>query len=166
MKNDGYAHIDIANQISNSWNKDSILGIKEGIFGFTIRIKTKEKKELKKKFIKKNGDNYKRHNTRVSLIIHTYLLFRLLQEYGAKFEKAKVCNDAGSFSNLNRYYCKICKKMNERPITNIKPRRGKGRSLAHKLVNQTLKGRVPASMTIRKKDMKILYYLIREMIKL
>lgn len=166
MKNDGYAHIDIANQISNSWNKDSILGIKEGVFAFTIKIKTKEKKELKKKFIKKNGDDYKKHNTRVSVIIHAYLLFRLLQRYGAKFNRAKVCNDAGSFSNLNRYYCKICKILHERPETNIKPRRGKGKSFAHKIANQTLKGRIRASITIRKKDMNILCDLIRKMVKL
>ena len=166
MKNDGYAHIDIANQISNSWNKDSILGIKEGKFGFTLKIRAKEKKILKKKFIKKNGENYKKHNTRVSVIIHTYLLFRLLQEYGEKFEKVKICNDAGAFSNLNRYYSKICKLLNERPQTIIKPRRGKGKSLAHKLVNKTLRGRILASITIGKKDMDILCNLIRKLIKL
>lgn len=52
MKHDGYAHIDIANQISNPWSKDSVLGIKENNFAFTIKLKTNEKKELKKKIIK------------------------------------------------------------------------------------------------------------------
>lgn len=46
----------------------------------------------------------------------------------------------------------------------IKPRRGKGKSLAHKIVNHTAKGRIVPSITIRKKDMETLSNLIRKLL--
>jgi hypothetical protein len=165
MEKDGYAHVDIANQISNSWNKDSVLGIREGNIGFTIKIRSQDKKLLKKKFAKPKNTENKKYNFRLSTIIHSFLLFKLLSEYGRKFPKAKVCNDTGSFSHLNRYYSKICKLTGDRPLTDIKPRRGDGKSHAHKLVNQTLRGRIDASYTIRERDFNTLKGLIVELIK-
>ena len=48
---DEWFHIDLGNQINNTWNKDSALAVRKGEEHFSIKIKSKDKKLLKKKFI-------------------------------------------------------------------------------------------------------------------
>ena len=163
---DGYAHVDIANQINNSWNKDSVLAIREGNVSFSVKIKTIDKKYLRKRFVEEDRKKYKRHNMQVATIIHAFLLFRLLDEFGEKFSRVKICNDSGSFSYFNKYYFKICKIIGRLPNVMIKPRRGGGKSDAHKIANDVFRGRKCASMVVRKKDVENICLCLKRIMNL
>ena len=64
---DGYAHVDIANQINNSWNKDFVLAIREGNVSFSVKIKTIDKKYLRKRFKRFNNPPLSSQSTSSSI---------------------------------------------------------------------------------------------------
>lgn len=159
-----FAEIDISNQLDNSWNKDSVLAIKMGKIGFSIKIRDFHKKVIRKKFILDDSyKDYRRNNRRVTVILHSLLLYKLLKELPSEaFEVVKICNDVGPFVNLNKYYSKVCKYYCLTPSTKIKPRKGNGKSKAHYLANDVYNGRKKEDFLIKEKDIGEIIKIIQE----
>lgn len=137
--------IDLANQIDNRWTKDSILAIRDKDFRFSLKIKTEDKKILKKKFIIEPKDKADRkHNKKVILMIYAFLMHKLVKLNEESIKKILVCRDCGPSFLVSKYLSKICKYYNEEPITNylsFKFKKDKEKSKAHKLANDVLRGR-------------------------
>ena len=156
------AHVDIGNQIDNSWKKDSALAIKMNLVGFSIKIREPHKRIIRKKFIKDAmGDSkISRKNRRVAAILHSYLLFKLLSAYHEICDVVFVCNDLGNFSYINKYYSKICKYYDSKPNVIIKPKKGKKKSKAHHLANKVFKGQRSEDILIKSSDIAEIIELI------
>jgi len=53
MVNDVIAHVDLGNQIDNSWNKDTAMALKVNKIGFSVKIRERDKKKVEKSTLKK-----------------------------------------------------------------------------------------------------------------
>lgn len=160
------AHVDIGNQIDNSWNKDSALAIKIGSIGFSIKIRGQHKQKIKQKFIKLSKDRkIKRKNRRVAVIVHSFLLFKLLEKYQDICDTAIVCGDMGAFAYLNKYYSKICKYYSSRPNVKLKPRKPNGKSKAHRLANKVYRGNKEAGVLIKTTHMDDIIKMIETILE-
>lgn len=162
---DKIAHVDIGNQIDNSWCKDSALAIKIEKIGFSIKIRGIHKNKIKRKFIRSSTDRkVKRNNRRVAVILHCLLLYRLLDKYQELYDVVRVCGDMGPFSNINKYYSKICKYYSNRPDIKLKPRKGKEKSKAHRIANSVYNGRTPENILIKSNEMDEIIVLIETLL--
>jgi hypothetical protein len=163
---DRIAHVDVGNQIDNSWNKDSALAIKMDKVGFSIKIREQHKKKIKKRFIINSNDKkVKRKNRRVAVILHSYLLFRLLKEYQEICDVVKVCGDMGSFAYLNKYYSKICKYYQTKINLKIKPRKGDKKSKAHHLANDVYNRKKKEDILIKTANMDEIIKVIETLLQ-
>jgi len=157
------AHIDVANQIDNYWNKDTALAIKIENLGFSIKIRAKYKKRIKNKFITKNSSQ--KNNRRVAVILHSYLIYRLLDKYQKFCSSVRVCCDIGNFINVQDYYQKICNKHFSKNINvKLKSKKGKKKSPAHRLANDVYNRKVPEDILIKDRDMGNIIDIIRRLL--
>jgi len=159
--------MDLANQIENRWTKDSILAIKNKEVGFSIKIKTDDKKLLKKKFVIKSKDKTgKKYNKKVVMTIYSFLIYKVIKLNKERIKKLYICRDCGPSFLVYKYLSKICKYYKEEPITNyirFKFRKGGKKSKAHKLANTVLKGRKKEDYCLNKQDILELEDLIRKL---
>jgi hypothetical protein len=157
--------MDLANQIENRWTKDSILAIKNKEVGFSIKIKTEDKKLLKKKFIINPRDkNEKKQNKKIVMIVYSFLIYKIISFNKDKIRKIYICRDCGPSFLVYKYLSKICKYYKEPPITNcirLKFRKGGKKSKAHKLANTVLKGRKKEDYCLNKQDIIKLEELVK-----
>ena len=102
--------IDLANQINNKWTKDSVLGMRNKDFDFSLKIKTEDKKVLKKKFISEAGDKSDtKHNQKVIMMIYAFMIYKLIKLNKDKIESIYVCRDCGPSYLVVKYISKVCK---------------------------------------------------------
>ena len=158
--------VDLANQINNRWTKDSVLAMKGEEFKYSMKMKSKDKKILKKKFIvdSKNKSD-KKHNQKVVLIIYCFLIYRLIKFNKEKIRRVYICRDCSPSFLVSKYLSKLCKYYEEEPITNylsFKFRKAKRKSTAHKLANDILRGRKKEDYCLNKKDITELEDIIRK----
>ena len=171
MKEDEWAHIDIGNQIDNSWNKDTALALKLNKVTFSIKIRETDKKEIEKKYIKQaNSRKDFKEKRKVIVLLYSFLLFKLLNESNGICKKVKVCNDVSPANDVYRYLNKICKYYNVKPLEQrMKIRfkkKGDGESKAHGVANRVFKGRKPADYLIKSKDIEDFNNIVREILHL
>ena len=81
--------IDIANQINNPWDKDSVLALTGQNIKFGIKIIKEDKQQLHKSFI--SGD--KSHDRKVIAMIHAFLIFKCLDLNKDKITSVDICPD-------------------------------------------------------------------------
>lgn len=158
--------IDLANQIENRWTKDSILAIKNKDFNFSLKIKSEDKKILKKKFIVEPKDKAdKKHNKKVIIIIYSFLVYKLIKVNKESIKKISICRDCGPSFLVSKYLSKICKYYRDEPLTNylsFKFRKGNKKSKAHKLANSVLRGRKREDYCLTQQDIIELEDIIRK----
>jgi len=166
MVKEKIAEVDIGNQIDNSWNKDSALAIKIGKIGFSIKIREQHKQKIKHKFINLSKDRkIKRKNRRTAVIIHSFLLFKLLEKYQDICDTAIICGDMGPFTYLNKYYSKICKYYSNRPDVKLKPRKPNGKSKAHRWANKVYRGNKKEDILIKTMHMDNIIKMIETILE-
>jgi len=159
-------HIDLGNQINNTWNKDSALAVRKKDVYSSIKIKSKDKKLLKKKFILEDLNSNIKHNRRIITIIYCYLLFKLLKLSEEAVKKVNVCKDVGPEWAVNKYLSKVCKYYNEEPITNkirIKFRKSSSKkSEAHRIARDVARGRKKETYCLNEQDINELEDILRK----
>jgi hypothetical protein len=164
MFEDIWAEVDMSNQIDNSWNKDSCIALKSGKSGFVVRIKSEDKKLLRKKFIFVDSVGKKKINRRVIVMIYCFMLYKVLKISGCA--RAKLCNDAGPRWAVLKYLDFVLKHYGEPPIgkfARIKFRMpGDQGSLAHPLARKAMKGRRKEDYLINKSDIAQLGKIIKK----
>jgi len=169
MTSDDWAHVDLGNQIDNSWNKDSALALKLGNLSFIIRIRESEKKEIEKKHIRmlnvKERKDRKLKRKKV-IMIYSFLLYKLLKESGGGFKKVRLCRDINPPKDVYRFIGIICKYYNEPSLMQqgFKIRfKNDGKSRAHNLANKSYQGRRKEDYLIKDRDMHDLDKLLRKL---
>lgn len=95
-------HVDLANQIGNTWSGNSVLGITREGFRCSILLPSSMKKEFYRRFIEplaKDTDNKKVKHSRnwLSAVLYAYMLHRLL------------VSNAEILSGHNVSLCRDCK---------------------------------------------------------
>jgi len=79
---ENFYHVDISTQIDNKWKNDSVLAIVKGSERYSIKIKARDKEEIKRRFIIGNkGRSEKRHNKKIVAIVYSYLLYKSLSNF-------------------------------------------------------------------------------------
>lgn len=163
---EGRVEIDLANQIDNRWAKDSILAMKDKDFQFALKIKSNDKKVLKKKFINESRSKAdKRHNRKVITIIYSFLIYKIIKLNKDRIKKIYICRDCGPSIFVSKYISKICKYYKDEPITNylkFKFRKSGEKSKSHRLANKVLRGRKKADYCLNKKNLIELEDIIRK----
>jgi len=158
--------IDLANQIDNRWTKDSVIAMKNGGFQFSLKIRSKDKKILKKKFISESKDKAdKKHNRKIVLVIYSFLIYKIIKLNKDKIKRIYICRDCGPSLFVSKYISKICKYYNDEPITNyisFKFRKGEQKSKAHNLANKVFRGRKKEDYCLNKQDIIELEDIIRK----
>jgi hypothetical protein len=145
-------HMDMANQIDNKWEWDTILAFvnKQKDYDFTLRLKNKDKTILKKKFINPlETKSTKRHNKKVVNLIFAYMIFQVIQEMKVSITKVIICPDHRPTKEVHHYIQKIgnfCGKHNitneiNMSFINRKIYDLKKRTPAHKIAKKVFKGK-------------------------
>lgn len=160
------AHIDLSEQIDNPWSKDSALAIRKGKTFYSIKIRGKDKNEFKKLFIKNSKTKADRkNNRRVVVIIYSFLLYHLLKISKGISLRVNVCNDVGPSDFVNMYLIRICNYYGVEPIQNtIKldfKKRKKKKSKAHNIAKDISRGRIQATLELKKPHLDILTEIIK-----
>ena len=169
MANEVIAHVDLGNQIDNSWNKDTAIALKINNLGFSVKIRERDKKKIEKRFIKEVKTRKDiRHNRKVVVIVYSFLLYKLIKESNGIAKRIKLCNDISPAKDVHRYLDKICKYFEVPSLHSTHHIRFKkkieGKSKAHKLANRTYKERRKTDYLIKGKDMDDLMDLIPRII--
>lgn len=163
-----YAEVDLSEQIDNSWTKDTAIAIKLRGTRYSVKIKSKDKNDLKQKFVKKVSKNLDRkNNRRVVVIIYCYLLYHLLKLSNGLSQRIKLCNDVSPSWAVNNYLLAIFKEHNEKHIIdNLKisfKKKGDEKSKAHYVAKNVSRGREPANIILKKPQIDRLKYLIKKL---
>jgi len=96
-----WAHVDIGNQIDNSWNKDSVLALKINNLGFSVKIRAPDKKILEKKYLNNpSSRKEKKDKRRFIVLVYSFLLYKLLTESKGLANKVKLCNDVSPSTEI------------------------------------------------------------------
>jgi len=159
--------VDLANQIDNKWTKDTILAMKNRNFGFSVKIKSSDKKILKKKFISELGDKSDRkHNKKVVVMIYSFLIFKLITLNKEWVKAVSVCRDYEPLFLVSKSLSKICKFYKDEPVTNYISlrfkRNKKKKSRAHRLANDVLRVRKKEDYCLTARDLEKLEEVIRK----
>ena len=158
--------IDLANQIDNRWTKDSVIAMKNESFQFSLKIRSKDKKILKKKFISESKDKAdKKHNRKIVLVIYSFLVYKIIKLNKDKIKRIYICRDCGPSFLVSKYISKICKYYKDEPVTNylsFKFRKGLQKSKAHNLANKVFRGRKKEDYCLNEQDIIELEDIIRK----
>jgi len=163
------AHVDLGNQIDNSWNKDTAMALKLNKIGFSVKIRERDKKKVEKKYIKEvKTRKDQRHNRKVVVIVYSFILYKLIKESNGIAKKIRLCNDVSPAQDVHKYIDKICKFFDEPSLHSthsikFKKKRD-GKSKAHRWANKVYKGRRKEDYLIKGKDIKDLIEIIDKLI--
>ena len=160
------AHVDMGNQIDNSWNKDTALALKLKDVTKTVKIRAEDKKSIRDKYFKEiKTRKDERYNRRIIVLIYSFLLYKLLDGFRGIIKKVKLCNDISPTKDVYsflRFLCKYYKTKNLDEEMKIKfKERNDGVSKAHNIANKTAKGRRKEDYLIRNQDMTELNEIIQ-----
>jgi hypothetical protein len=163
------AHVDLGNQIDNSWNKDTAMALKINKVGFVIKIRERDKKKIEKKYIKEvKTRKDTRHNRKVVVAVYSFLLYKLIKESNGIVRNIRLCNDISPAKDFHRFLDKICKFFDEPSLHSTHSikfkKRKQGKSRAHRLANRVYKGRKKADYLIKEKDVNDLIEIINKII--
>lgn len=161
--------VDLSNQINNSWNKDSVIVARKDNVNFSVKIKTENKKKLRKLFIRDDGTKSgKMHDNKIVCLIYCCMLHKLIEISNGKIDKVLICRDIKPAPEVTKYISKICSYLKEEPLTNrvsIKFRKSNdSKSKAHHTANKIMKGRRNANYTFKDEDIAELEEMIRKVL--
>lgn len=101
-----YAEIDMSNQISNSWSKNTVLAIGQGQLRYSVVLDVPGKKLLldciekntnfktkNQKDLKKANDKKKRYANRCSSLCHAFLIHLILMNNKDVVTEVRICRD-------------------------------------------------------------------------
>ncbi len=164
MQEENWAHVDLGNQIDNSWNKDTTLALKSGRDKFIVRIRERDKKVLKRKFINKLDSKNRKTRRRIVIMIYCFLLYKLLNESEELTKNVKLCRDINPPKNVYKFLDLISKFYQEKTLNERGFRikfNNEGHSKAHNLANKSYKGSIKENYLLINEDLKDLDKLIR-----
>lgn len=150
------SHIDIANQINNKWERDSILALvdEEKKIYYSIRFKNCDKSKIKNNYINANKtQSAKRHNSKVVNLIFAYLIFKILEKNKERIKRVYICPDHRPSREVHHFIQKISYELGIHNLTqqiniNFAGKDGftiKKKTPAHRLANKILKGKKKAN---------------------
>lgn len=165
-------HIDIAGQIDNPWERDSILALvnKSKNICCTIRLKNSDKIKLKKEFINSDGtQSAKRHNKKVINLIFAYIIFKVLDDNKNLIDELYICPDHRPSKEVHHYLQKVSYHLGYNKLTediNIhfldrSKYEIKKNTPAHKIALKILKGKKKSDLIA---DFKELYDIISKLL--
>jgi hypothetical protein len=155
----GINHMDLANQIDNPWERDTILVLinKSKNINYSIRLRNTEKSKLKKKYINLNKTHSaKRHNKKIINLIFAYMIFKILQIKKDVINSVLICPDHRPSKEVHHYIQKLSYSFGMPKLTeeinikffNRKKYDIKKRTNAHNLARKILKGKKKANMKV------------------
>lgn len=164
---DEFAEVDLSEQIDNRWSRDTAIAIKKRGTNYSVKIKSKDKNDLKSKFIRRVENKAdRRHNRQVVVIIYCFLLYHLLKLSRGLRGRIRICNDVSPTWAVNKYLDVICKINGEQLMTTrykISFKRGRDkRSGAHYIARDVARGRKQATIIFKKQHIDRLKYLIKK----
>ena len=114
-----YYHVDISTQIDNKWKEDTVLGIVKDHERFSIKIRGRDKEQIKKRFvIKDDSRSTKIHNKKVVAIVYSYLLYKALCSFNVK--PLLLCRDVRPERFVINYTQKVASFLKSPEIFNRK----------------------------------------------
>lgn len=151
-------HIDIAGQIDNPWERDSVLALvnKSKNIYCTIRLKNSDKIKLKKNFINSDGTpSAKRHNKKIINLIFAYIIFKVLDNKKNLIDEVYICPDHRPSKEVHHYLQKLSYHLGYNKLTedvNIhfldrNKYKIKKNIPAHKIALKILKGKKKSDLT-------------------
>lgn len=152
-------HIDIANQIDNDWNRDTILAFvnEQKDSQYTIRFKNQDKSSLKKKFINPvETKSTRRHNAKVVNLMFGYMIFKIILEMKIPLTRVLICPDHRPTKEVHHYIQKISNFLGKPNLINDVQMSFINRKMydvpkntpAHRLAKKVLKGKRKAKSFI------------------
>ena len=171
MEKDDYYnfyHVDISTQIDNKWKEDTVLGIVRDSERYSVKIKGRDKLEVKRRFIREENSRSSRiHNKKVIAIIYSYLLYKALFEFDAK--PLLLCRDVRPEKFVTNYLQKIVSFFKNYRVLDRKIKFRKRiefgeeklpKSLAGKYTRKVYQGKLPASKTLDSQEIQKLIEII------
>ncbi|MEK6935651.1 MAG: hypothetical protein AABW67_02605 [Nanoarchaeota archaeon] len=168
-----YYHVDISTQINNSWKEDTALGIVKDSRRFSIKIKGKDKEEIKRKFIwDDDSDSARKHNNKIVALVYSYLLYKALC-YFSEANSLLLCRDVRPERFVIHYLNKIANYFNNRQILNRKIEFRKRdnkrqeklpKSLAGKYIRKVFQGKISPTKILDQNEFKELIEIINKIL--
>lgn len=166
-------HVDISTQINNPWKKDTALGIVKGSRRFSIKIRSRDKEEIKKRFIWDDDSNpAKKHNRKVVALVYSYLLYKALS-YFPEANPLLLCRDVRPERLVIHYLNKTANFLNNRQILNRKIEFRKRdnkrqeklpKSLAGKYIRKVFQGKLSPTKILDQNGFKELVEIINKIL--
>jgi len=156
---DNINHIDLANQIDNPWERDTILSLvnKSKSINYSIRFKNVDKSKIRKKFINLDEtQSSRRHNKKVINLVFAYLIFKVLNTKRDLVNYVFICPDHRPSKEVHHYiqklshyfgYSDITRKINIK-FFNRRKHNIEKKTPAHKLAGKILKGKRKANLAV------------------
>jgi len=165
-----YYHVDISTQIDNKWKTDTVLAIVKGSRKYSIKIKSRDKEKVKKRFIVENlSRSGRRHNKRVVAIVYSYLLYKALFIF-MEANPLLLCRDVRPEKWVIQYLQKIADFFSNKKILNRKIKFRKRiefesdgalpKSLAGRYVRKVYQGKFDANKILDKSEIDKLIEII------
>ncbi|MFH1642415.1 MAG: hypothetical protein ABIC04_05965 [Nanoarchaeota archaeon] len=157
-------HMDMANQIDNKWERDTILSFvnEQKRNNYSLRLRNKDKSTIKKRFINVlQTESTKRHNKKVVNLIFGYMIFKIIRDMKIPITKVIVCPDHRPTKEVHHYIQKIanyCGKPNllqEVKITFIDRNHYDlyKKTPAHRLAGKALKGKIKTTNVVNSEEL-------------
>lgn len=160
---DNVSHIDLAGQIDNPWERDTVLALvnKSKNIYYAIRIRNSDKLKLKKEFINKDEtQSSRKHNKKVINLIFAYLIFKVLNDKKDLISEVYICPDHRPSKEVHHYIQKLATYLGYNNLTEEKNITFIDRSKynikknvpAHRLALKILKGKKKSNLIVDFKE--------------
>jgi len=165
-----FYHVDISTQIENKWKNDSVLAIVKNSRRYSIKIRGRDKEELKRRFIlNEDSDSAKKHNKKVVALIYSYILYKALCEF-SEAKPLLLCRDVRPERFVEHYLRKVAYFFKDTNILNREIKFRKRiefetkdklpKSLAGRYARKVYQGKLPASKILSNQEIDELIEII------
>lgn len=165
-----FYHVDISTQIENKWKNDSVLAIVKDSRKYSIKMRGRDKEEIKRRFILNEGsDSAKKHNKKVVALVYSYILYKALCEF-SEAKPLLLCRDVRPERFVEQYLRKVAHFFKNTDVLNREVKFRKRiefetkdklpKSLAGKYARKVYQDKLPASKILSKPDIDELIEVI------
>ena len=165
-----FYHVDISTQIENKWKNDTVLAIVKNNQKYSIRIKSRDKELIKKRFIiDEPSKKEKKYNKRVVTIVYCYLLYKALVDF-KEANPLLICRDVRPERYVLYYLQKISNLFNNKDVMRKEIKFRKRiefgtkeklpKSLAGKYVRKVYQGKLKSSKILLNDEVEELIRII------
>lgn len=170
-----FYHVDISTQIENKWKNDTILAIVKNNLKYSIKIKSRDKELIKKRFIiNEPSKKEKKYNKRVVAIVYCYILFKALFDF-KEANSLLICRDIRPERYVIYYLQRISNLFNNKEVIRREIKFRKRiefgtkeklpKSLAGKYVRKVYQGKLPPSKILSDEEVEELIKIIEKLNK-